>query len=149
MKSSATTLDLTPKENGTKTNTYHWELSSDGKVLTAVTLSAYSGRRQCGSYSGPEVGIREFSSGQSTPSKTRGLSLDVRFLVRVRRAESGLPNCVLEKTAENSAVALPRYKLRVGMLLKKPHYAAFLRDPENNSLSFRLNGGGRVIRTLR
>ena len=68
--------------------------------------------------------------------------MGVRFVVSVRLPESGLPNCVLEKTAENSAVALPRYKLRVGMLLKKPHYAAFLRDPENNSLSCRLNGGG-------
>ncbi|MGB8130313.1 MAG: hypothetical protein WCG81_11020, partial [Candidatus Angelobacter sp.] len=119
MKSSATTLDLTPKENGTKTNTYHWELSSDGKVLTAVTLSAYSGRRQCGSYSGPEVGIREFSSGQSTPSKTRGLSLDVRFLVRVRRAESGLPNCVLEKTAENSACSVALLQIESRDVAKK------------------------------
>jgi hypothetical protein len=33
---SATTLDLTRKENGAKTNTYHWELSADGTVLTAT-----------------------------------------------------------------------------------------------------------------
>jgi hypothetical protein len=30
VKSSATTLDRTRKENGVKTNTYHWELSEGG-----------------------------------------------------------------------------------------------------------------------
>jgi hypothetical protein len=29
-------LDLTRKENGAKTNAYHWELSSGGKVLTST-----------------------------------------------------------------------------------------------------------------
>lgn len=36
-QSSATTLDLTRKEDGAKTNAYHWELSADGSVLTATT----------------------------------------------------------------------------------------------------------------
>jgi hypothetical protein len=36
VKSSATVLDLTQKENGIKTRTNHWELSGDGKVLTAT-----------------------------------------------------------------------------------------------------------------
>ncbi len=36
VKGSATTLDLTRKENGAKTIAYHWELSGDGKVLTAT-----------------------------------------------------------------------------------------------------------------
>lgn len=31
-----TKWDLTRKENGAKTNTFHWELSADGKVLTAT-----------------------------------------------------------------------------------------------------------------
>ncbi len=39
VKASATTLDLTRKENGTKTIAYHWELSADGKVLTATTTT--------------------------------------------------------------------------------------------------------------
>jgi len=39
VKSSATVLDLTRKENGVKTNAYHWALSADGKVLTATTTA--------------------------------------------------------------------------------------------------------------
>jgi hypothetical protein len=34
VKSSETTLDMTRIENGVKTNTYHWELSADGKIFT-------------------------------------------------------------------------------------------------------------------
>jgi hypothetical protein len=41
VKSSATVLDLTKKEDGVKTNASHWELSADGKVLTA-TATAFS-----------------------------------------------------------------------------------------------------------
>jgi hypothetical protein len=33
---SATVLDLTRKENGIKTKTYHWELSSDRMIFTSV-----------------------------------------------------------------------------------------------------------------
>src|ERR1051326_2048468 len=39
VKSDATTLDVTRKENGIKTNGYHWELSADGKVLTATAIA--------------------------------------------------------------------------------------------------------------
>jgi len=39
VKTSATTLDLTRKENGTKTKTSHWELSADGKILTATSAA--------------------------------------------------------------------------------------------------------------
>jgi hypothetical protein len=36
VKSSATVLNLIQKENGVKTRANHWELSSDGKVLTST-----------------------------------------------------------------------------------------------------------------
>jgi hypothetical protein len=39
VKSSATTLDVTRKENGVKTSANHWELSADGKILTATTTA--------------------------------------------------------------------------------------------------------------
>ena len=39
MGGNATTLDLTRKENGAKTNAYHWELSADGRVLTATATA--------------------------------------------------------------------------------------------------------------
>ncbi len=41
VKASATALDVTRKQNGVKTNAYHWELSSDAKVLTS-TATAFS-----------------------------------------------------------------------------------------------------------
>jgi hypothetical protein len=41
VKSSATTLDLTQKENGVTTRANHWELSGAGKVLT-VTATEFS-----------------------------------------------------------------------------------------------------------
>jgi hypothetical protein len=64
VKDSATTLDLTRKENGTKTNTYHWELSADGKVLTAV-LTAFTP-------SGPVVTSRNVASRVSGSSGFAG-----------------------------------------------------------------------------
>jgi hypothetical protein len=39
VKSSATTLDRTRMENGVKTNTYHWELSAGGTILTATATA--------------------------------------------------------------------------------------------------------------
>ncbi len=39
VKSSATVLDLTRKENGVKTNAYHWELSAGGKVFTSTATA--------------------------------------------------------------------------------------------------------------
>jgi hypothetical protein len=39
VKNSTTTLDMTRMENGVKTNTYHWELSADGKVFTATATA--------------------------------------------------------------------------------------------------------------
>lgn len=39
VRSSATTLDMTRMENGVKTNTYHWELSANGKVFTSTVTA--------------------------------------------------------------------------------------------------------------
>jgi hypothetical protein len=39
VKSSATVLDRTRKENGAKTNAYHWEISADGKVFAATATA--------------------------------------------------------------------------------------------------------------
>ncbi len=39
VKNSATVLDLTQKENGVKTNAYHWELSDGGKILTSTATA--------------------------------------------------------------------------------------------------------------
>jgi hypothetical protein len=39
VKSSATTLEMTREENGIKTNAYHWELSTGGKVFTSTATA--------------------------------------------------------------------------------------------------------------
>jgi hypothetical protein len=39
VKSSATTLDKTRKEDGVMTNTYHWELSDGGKIFTSTATA--------------------------------------------------------------------------------------------------------------
>ena len=39
VKSSDTTVDLIREENGMKTNSYHWELSAGGKVLTTTATT--------------------------------------------------------------------------------------------------------------
>src|SRR5580704_3409422 len=39
VKSSATVLDRTRKENGVKTNAYHWELSAGGTVFTSTATA--------------------------------------------------------------------------------------------------------------
>ena len=39
VKSGATTLDMTRMENGVKVNTYHWELSADGKIFTSTATA--------------------------------------------------------------------------------------------------------------
>lgn len=39
VKSSDTALDLTTKENGTKTKVSHWEISADGKMFTATATA--------------------------------------------------------------------------------------------------------------
>jgi hypothetical protein len=39
VKSSITTLDITRMENGVRTNTYRWDLSVDGKILTMTATA--------------------------------------------------------------------------------------------------------------
>lgn len=39
VRSSATTLDMTRKENGVMTNMYHWELSPDGNVFASTATA--------------------------------------------------------------------------------------------------------------
>jgi hypothetical protein len=39
VRSDATTLDITRMENGVKTNTYRWELSAGGKILTMTATA--------------------------------------------------------------------------------------------------------------
>ena len=74
VKGSATTLDLTRKENGAKTNAYHWELSADGKVLTA-TATAFRP-------SGPVTTSQVVASRNSGSSGFAGQWRDTSYLQR-------------------------------------------------------------------
>jgi hypothetical protein len=77
VKSSATTLDRTRIENGVKTNTYHWELSSGGKIFTATATALHP--------SGPVIMGQLVASRMSGSNDFSGEWQDTSFLQR--RAE--------------------------------------------------------------
>src|SRR6202041_2831331 len=74
VRSSATVLDLTQKEDGVKTNAYHWELSADGKVLTATATEFRP--------SGPVVKGRVVTSRLSGANDFVGQWQDTSYLQR-------------------------------------------------------------------
>jgi hypothetical protein len=74
VKSSATVLDLTRKENGAKTNAYHWELSADGKVLTSTPTEFHP--------SGPVVKSQIVASRMSGSNDFAGQWRDTSYLQR-------------------------------------------------------------------
>jgi hypothetical protein len=74
VKSSATVLDMTQKENGVKTNSYHWELSDGGKVLTS-TATAFSP-------SGPVITMHVVASRMSGSNDFVGQWRDPSYLQR-------------------------------------------------------------------
>ncbi len=74
VKSSATTLDRTRKENGVKTNTYHWELSAGGKVFTATATALRP--------SGPVITGQLVASRMSGSNGFAGQWRDTSFLQR-------------------------------------------------------------------
>lgn len=74
VKSSATTLKLTRKKNGTKTNAYQWELSSDGKFLTS-TAAVFR-------FGGPVVTSQIISSRMSGLNSFAGQWQDMSYLQR-------------------------------------------------------------------
>jgi hypothetical protein len=87
VKSSATTLDRTRMENGVKTNTYHWELSPDGKIFTATATvfrpggSVIMGQLVAKRISGSDGFAGEWKeTTYSQPPAEFKLSLDSRYL---------------------------------------------------------------------
>jgi len=74
VKSSATVLDLTQKENGVKTRVSHLELSADGKVLTA-TASTFRP-------SGPVITSQVVASRMSGSNDFAGQWRDTTYLQR-------------------------------------------------------------------
>jgi hypothetical protein len=74
VKSSATTLDKTRMENGVKTNTYHWELLSGGKVFTSTATALRP--------SGPVITSQFVASRISGSNGFAGQWRDTNFLGR-------------------------------------------------------------------
>jgi hypothetical protein len=74
VKSSATELDVTTKENGVKTRVSHWELSADEKVLT-TTATAFGP-------TGPAITGRTVSSRMSGSNDFAGKWQDPSYLQR-------------------------------------------------------------------
>ena len=87
VKRSATTLDSIRMENGVKTNTYHWELSPDGKTFTS-TATAFrpSGSVIMGQLVAKRISVSNGFAGEwkettfSQPPTELKLSLDSRYL---------------------------------------------------------------------
>lgn len=74
MKSSATALDLTRKENGATTNAYHWDLSDEGKLLTSTATEFRP--------SGPVVTSQIVASRMSGSNNFAGQWQDTSYLRR-------------------------------------------------------------------
>lgn len=74
VKSSATALDLTRKENGATTNAYHWDLSDEGKLLTSTATEFRP--------SGPVVTSQIVASRMSGSNNFAGQWQDTSYLRR-------------------------------------------------------------------
>ena len=74
VKSSATVLDVTQKENGVETRANHWELSADGKVFTSTATEFRP--------SGPFITFQTVSSRISGSNDFAGQWRDGSFLQR-------------------------------------------------------------------
>ena len=74
VKSSATVLDLTQKENGVKMSANHWELSAGGKVLTSTATAFRS--------SGPVIAAQVNASRMSGSNDFAGQWRDTSYLQR-------------------------------------------------------------------
>ncbi len=84
VEGSATTLDLTQKENGAKTSAYHWELSADGKILTA-TATAF---RQSGPVTTSQVVASRISGSNGFAGQWRDTSYLQRHADMILRLDS-------------------------------------------------------------
>lgn len=87
VKGSATTLDLTRKENGAKTNAYHWELSSGGKVLTSTATAFFPG--------GSVIAMQIVASRMSGSNDFAGQWQDTSYLQRHADMTLGLDSQAL------------------------------------------------------
>jgi hypothetical protein len=87
VKASDTALDVTRKENGVKTNAYHWELSSGAKVLTS-TATAFSP-------SGSVIAMQIVASRMSGSNDFAGQWQDTSYLQRHADMTLGLDSQAL------------------------------------------------------
>ncbi len=74
VKSSATALDLTQKENGVKKSVSHWELSGDGKSLMLTATAFRPG--------GPVITAQVAASRMSGSNDFAGQWRDTTYLQR-------------------------------------------------------------------
>ena len=133
VRSNATTLDLTRKENGVKTNAYHWELSAGGKVLT-FTATAFRP-------SGPVITGQVFASRMSGSNDFAGQWRDTSYLQRHADMTLRLDNQTLHIGYPSAGQYIDAPLDGVDAAVHGPH------APEGTTYAVRLVGQ-REFRTL-
>jgi hypothetical protein len=133
VKSSATVLDLTRKENGAKTDAYHWELSAGGKVLTATATEFHP--------SGPVITTQIVASRMSGSSDFAGQWRDTSYLQQHSEMVLRLDGQTLHIGYPGAGQYIDAPLNGVDAVVHGPH------APEGMTYSARL-GGKREILTL-
>jgi hypothetical protein len=133
VKSSATVLDLTKKEDGVKTNASHWELSADGKVL-AATATAFRP-------SGPVITMQVAALRLSGSDDFAGQWRDTSYLQRHAEMTLRLDSQTLHISYPSAGQQIEAPLDGVEAAVRGPH------APEGTTYSVR-SVGRREIRTL-
>jgi hypothetical protein len=113
VKSGATILDMTRKENGAKTNTYHWELSADGKVLTMIRTAFRP--------NGPVIAAQIFASRMSGSNDFAGQWRDTSYLQRHAEMTLRLDSQALHITYPNDGLYIDARFDGVDTAVHGPH----------------------------
>jgi hypothetical protein len=131
VKSSATVLDLTRKENGAKTNAYRWELSADGKVFTATATAFRPG--------GPVITAQVVSSRMSGSNDFAGQWRDTSYLQRHSDMTLRLDSQTLHIGYPSAGQYVDAPLDGVDAAVQGPH------APEGTTYSARLIGGREIF----
>jgi hypothetical protein len=131
VKSSATVLDLTRKENGAKTDGYHWELSADGKVFTA-TATAFRP-------SGPVITTQIVASRMSGSNGFAGQWRDPSYLQRHAEMTLRLDSQALHISYPNVGQSIDAPLNGVDAAVHRPH------APEGMTFTVRLVGQREIL----
>jgi hypothetical protein len=113
VKNRASTLDLTRKENGIKTNAYHWELSAGGEVLTSTATAFFP--------SGPVITDQVVASRMSGSNDFAGQWRDTSYLRQHADMTLRLDSQILHIGYPNAGQYIDAPLNGVDVALRGPH----------------------------